>query len=532
MRLLLGQRRLLSLPRGERLTALLEDSRRYQNEVSERLAEQVLHALYELLRGFQAADDAGKGELLRHQLRERPNEVYHALLTVLLRLVFILYAEERDMLPEDETFVQHYSLAALHKRLREDAALYPDTMDQRFGAWAQLLTLFRMIHDGARSQEMHLPERRGVLFDPDRFPFLEGRTEGGARQIHERIHPPLVPDGTVYRVLEKLLVLDGERISYRALDVEQIGSVYETMMGFRLRPPTAAPGHQGLKRMGAPTTIDLEALLAEDPAKRSKWFSDHSDRKPTAAVTKEMKEASTLEELHAALDRVADHDATPDPCPRSMVLQPSESAAAQALTTRALHRSHREHHSGAYPRAPQGSERRAAAAGRHPRTQGLRPGHGFGRLLGRDLLPVGRHPHGVVGFHAEKPDISPPKTKWSSPAVSSPSAVSTVWIRTRSRSTWPRCRSGWRPSPANTPSPSSTTPSSTETPWSVSARSRSRASTGMPEELGERQAFVAWIREHTERSTEIRELIRQADDDTPSRNSRFSSRRQTRSGPR
>ena len=85
---------------------------------------------------------------------------------------------------------------------------------------------------------MRLPKRHGVLFDPDRFPFLEGRTGGGARQIHERIEPPLVPDGTIYRALEKLLVLDGERISYRALDVEQIGSVYETMMGFRLETAT------------------------------------------------------------------------------------------------------------------------------------------------------------------------------------------------------------------------------------------------------------------------------------------------------
>jgi hypothetical protein len=79
---------------------------------------------------------------------------------------------------------------------------------------------------------MWLPKRHGVLFDPDRFKFLEGRPIG-ARQIHERIDPPLVPDGTIYRALEKLLVLEGERISYRALDVEQIGSVYETMMGFR-----------------------------------------------------------------------------------------------------------------------------------------------------------------------------------------------------------------------------------------------------------------------------------------------------------
>ena len=54
LRLLLGQTRLLSLPRDKRLAALLDDSRRYQDTVSERLAEQVLHALYELLRGFQA----------------------------------------------------------------------------------------------------------------------------------------------------------------------------------------------------------------------------------------------------------------------------------------------------------------------------------------------------------------------------------------------------------------------------------------------------------------------------------------------
>ena len=111
-------------------------------------------------------------------------------------------------------------------------------MDQRYGAWAQLLVLFRMVHDGAEAGAMRLPERHGVLFDPDRFPFLEGRPAGGARQIHERIEPPLVPDGTIYRALEKLLVLDGERISYRALDVEQIGSVYETMMGFRLETAT------------------------------------------------------------------------------------------------------------------------------------------------------------------------------------------------------------------------------------------------------------------------------------------------------
>ena len=79
--LLLSETRLLALPRDKRFAALLADSRRFQNEVSERLAEQVLHALYELPRGLQAADDASKRELLREALAERPDDVYHALLS-------------------------------------------------------------------------------------------------------------------------------------------------------------------------------------------------------------------------------------------------------------------------------------------------------------------------------------------------------------------------------------------------------------------------------------------------------------------
>jgi len=129
LRLLLNERRLLALPRNQRLAALLADSRKYQNEVSERLAVQVLHALYELLRGFQAAHDASRDDLLNDQLREDPGGIYRGLLTVVLRLVFLLFAEERDLLSDDETFVRHYSLASLHDRLRADAALHPDTMD-------------------------------------------------------------------------------------------------------------------------------------------------------------------------------------------------------------------------------------------------------------------------------------------------------------------------------------------------------------------------------------------------------------------
>ena len=326
LRLLLSQTRLLSLPRDKRFAALLAESRRFQNEVSERLAEQVLHALYELLRGVQAADDASHGELLREPLAERPDDVYHALLTVILRLVFLLYAEERDLLPEGETFARHYSLAGLYERLREDAALHPDTMNQRYGAWAQLLVLFRLFHDGAEADGLQLPPRHGDLFNPDRFPFLEGRRAGGARQIHVRIEPPLIPDGTVYRALDKLLVLDGERISYRALDVEQIGSVYETMMGFRLETAQGrSAAIRAAKRHGAPATVNLEELLAQTADSRAKWLQERTDRKLTDRVKRSVQAADTVEQLHAALDAVLDPQATPDLVPAgAMVLQPSE----------------------------------------------------------------------------------------------------------------------------------------------------------------------------------------------------------------
>lgn len=229
------------------------------------------------------------------------------------------------MLPhEDETFGRHYSLAGLYERLREDAALYPDTMEQRYGAWAQLLALFRMVHDGAHSRAMWMPARRGVLFDPERYRFLEGRCVD--RTGGERIEAPLVPDGTVYRVLEKLLVLDGERISYRALDVEHVGSVYETMMGFRLE---TAEGRsiaiRAAKKHGAPATVNLEELLDTAPKNRVKWVRDHTALKLAEGVGNGVQESTTLEGLHAALEPVIDRDSTPDLVPQgAMVLQPSE----------------------------------------------------------------------------------------------------------------------------------------------------------------------------------------------------------------
>ena len=321
LHMLLAAERLFSLPDKQRLPAILAESRKYQNLVSTKLAQQVLAALYELLRGFQAADDQRRGDLLREVLAEDPDQVYGGLLTTLLRLVFLLYAEDRGLLSTEAIYVNHYSVGGLFERLRADAGQYPDTMDHRYGAWPQLLALFRLIHDGGGHGEFRIPARRGYLFDRGRYPFLEGRGRG--QDAGGRLDPPLVADGVIYRVLEKLLILDGERLSYRTLDVEQIGSVYETMMGFRVeiaRGPAIAV--KAKKPHGAPTAVDLDALLAVEPKERAKALKARTDQELTGDA---LKAARTAEDVVAALGRKVAAEATPRIVPPGgLVLQPSD----------------------------------------------------------------------------------------------------------------------------------------------------------------------------------------------------------------
>src|SRR5204862_4951761 len=126
-------------------------------------------------------------QLIRELARARPDHLYEGLLTVLMRLVFILYAEDRDLLPSRtdgrtrQIYENSYSARGLYARLSEDAALNPDTMDERRGGWGGLLALFRLIHKGHKS---HFGQARGgKLLDPEEFPFLEGRArqDGMAR---------------------------------------------------------------------------------------------------------------------------------------------------------------------------------------------------------------------------------------------------------------------------------------------------------------------------------------------------------------
>ena len=72
-----------------------------QAEVTTELSEQVFTALETLLRGFEAADLRAGGSLLRPLMEQEGDPLYQGLLTVLLRLVFLLYAEDSGLLPTE-----------------------------------------------------------------------------------------------------------------------------------------------------------------------------------------------------------------------------------------------------------------------------------------------------------------------------------------------------------------------------------------------------------------------------------------------
>jgi hypothetical protein len=309
LKLLLSSFRLHNDAPERRLPALLQKSRDEQAEVSTKLAAQVLGALHELMRGLHDADRARMERLAR----ERPEHVYDGLLTVLLRLVFLLYAEDRELIPSRtdaearRLYDQGYGVRTLHARLTEDRARHELTMHLRRGAWARLLALFRLVHQGDRSGDW-IRGRGGKLFDPTAFPFLQGQDDP-----KDSPKPAEVSDECVAKVLDRLLVLGGEKLSYRTLDVEQIGSVYETVMGFTVETMDGpALAIRAGKHDRTPVFVNLNGLLATKPSDRAKFLKDEADRgKVTDKVGKALKEAGTVDELVAALTPIVDERASP-----------------------------------------------------------------------------------------------------------------------------------------------------------------------------------------------------------------------------
>lgn len=70
-------------------------------------------------------------------------------------------------------------MSTLRAQLHEVADRHgEEILERRTDAWCRLLATFRMVYNGSPHEDLKLPAYGGSLFDPDRFPFLEGRPEG------------------------------------------------------------------------------------------------------------------------------------------------------------------------------------------------------------------------------------------------------------------------------------------------------------------------------------------------------------------
>ena len=248
--------------------------------------------------------------------------MYKGLVTVLMRSVFVLFAEEQNLLPIDrELYASSYSLTRLHAQLVVDRDHHGDTIEDRYGAWARIIALFRLLHDGVRAADgLFIPPRRGDFFDPDAFPFLEGRARGSTRQPGEILDLPRVSDGVVFRLLDQLLVLGGERLQYKGLDVEQIGSVYEGLMGFEVE---VAEG-DSLAVMPEHVVVNLEELIKLAGPERLKQLKADANLDLKDKAAGEVKAAKTVPALQAALGRRTS-SRQPGLLPKgSLYLQPGE----------------------------------------------------------------------------------------------------------------------------------------------------------------------------------------------------------------
>ncbi|MEU4281005.1 Eco57I restriction-modification methylase domain-containing protein [Nocardiopsis dassonvillei] len=277
--------------------ALFERTFDKQSDLTEDLGNQVLRAVELLVAEIARLDRESSGRFLEH-VGER--EIYKGALTVLMRLVFLLYAEEQRLLPTDDLYADHYSVSRLHDQLTEDRdRLGEEVVDRRAAAWPRLLALFNGIHRGSEHPDLRLPPYGGSLFDPQRYEWLEGFA---------------VADRVVFEILDALVMLKPKtrkgtptRISYKGLGVEDIGHVYEGLLEFSVRK-TQGPyvGLQGKAEPELPLW-EVEEAYSEGEEVFLDWLQEET--KATRTQLKKMLAAEPGPEERSRLHSAWDSDA-------------------------------------------------------------------------------------------------------------------------------------------------------------------------------------------------------------------------------
>jgi hypothetical protein len=297
-RSLLGLHRFFGVDEKETLEELLEQSAANQQEVTDQLGYQVRRAVEVLIQSLDRADQDHGRELLPGV---KEAELYEAALTVMMRLVFLFCAEERELLLlGDPLYNQNYALSTIREQLRATADQFgEEVLERRHDAWCRLLVTFRAVHGGVWHDNFKLPAYGGRLFDPDRFPFLEGRKPTTTWKTAEA-HPLPVNNRTVLHLLEALQVLqvkvpgggpaEARRLSFRALDIEQIGHVYEGLLDHTAkRAGEPYLGLAGTKDQEPETALaKLEELRAKGEKDLLRFLKDETGRSE-AAMRKALK---------------------------------------------------------------------------------------------------------------------------------------------------------------------------------------------------------------------------------------------------
>jgi hypothetical protein len=215
--LLFGRAAFLPDEHGESFHQLaLQEGRQWEARVARDLSETVFSTVFPALGQALAAADGRTGEALDAEYLETLRQ--NALI-LLYRLLFVLYAEDRNLLPDETGAYADYSLTKLRMEIAERKHRGGSFSRQMRAYWSRLDGIFGAIALG--DDGLGIPPYNGGLFDPASAPILAGV------QL-----PDAVVADVVYR-LSHIDVGDGrppKYINYRDLSVQQLGSVYERIL--------------------------------------------------------------------------------------------------------------------------------------------------------------------------------------------------------------------------------------------------------------------------------------------------------------
>ena len=192
---------------GEResfLDRLLAKGRHADEQVAASLSKAIFSEVYPDL----------VSALWRHDEHAAADQIANAALTILYRLLFIFYAEDRGMLNTEDPRYREYSLrhGVREPAVSQLAAGNPSSVFTRF--WDHLATLTEVLDHG--NPEMGLPPYDGGLFATD-----PGSLLAQARLTDAQLAP-------IIKALSHTEA--GDYISYRNLEIQQLGSIYERLL--------------------------------------------------------------------------------------------------------------------------------------------------------------------------------------------------------------------------------------------------------------------------------------------------------------